>query len=265
MKGLVLLFYFLAVIRPSIAQDFSEESSLSTTQEMPPVVIENDLTQTNKLQDEYQNQPLDNSKNNNWQKARDGLKYETDKEKVEKSKKIKDKNESTNSKPRSSFWSGLPAGAGQIIAYTIALSILGFVIYYLLANTLWIKSKNQKIKIESTHHEIDLDEVEFPELQMLLKNALNSGDFRQAIRWQYLLSLKTLTELKFILWKKQKTNHDYMLEMSANPKFNQFSNITLVFEKVWYGNSMVNERFYKEVEPAFNQFLNELKTKGGVV
>ena len=79
--------------------------------------------------------------------------------------------------------------------------------------------------LEQHIHEVDLNDF--------LKQALASKNFKLAVRIYYLSIIKNLSNSNLIVWKKQKTNGEYMSELFGQPLFEDFRKSTLVFERVW--------------------------------
>ena len=63
---------------------------------------------------------------------------------------------------------------------------------------------------------------------------------------------------KWIKWKKDKTNRNYLNELKALDIKNQFSQLTNIFERVWYGEVAVNEAIFTEIEGQFKGFNNNI-------
>jgi hypothetical protein len=106
-------------------------------------------------------------------------------------------------------------------------------------------------ELEANLETVDLD----PHLQ----KAIDNKEFTLAIRLYYLSILKELTLSNWIRWKKEKTNQHYLFELKENNHFAAFQQVTLIFERVWYGKSNFDETAFNSVQPAFKDFLFRLK------
>jgi len=95
-------------------------------------------------------------------------------------------------------------------------------------------------------HEIDYEQ----ELQRLI----SEGKYRLAVRLLYLRSLKKLSDAQLIEWKPDKTNYQYLNEISKPDLKNEFSGLTLQFDYIWYGDFPVDEQKFQPINLSFNQF-----------
>jgi len=97
-------------------------------------------------------------------------------------------------------------------------------------------------------HEIDFDAE--------IEKAIVVGNYRLAVRLLYLRSLKQLSDNGLINWQINKTNTDYVYELTNNQQREAFKQLTLQFEYVWYGDFLINADIFKRVNLLFNDFKN---------
>ncbi len=202
-----------------------------------------------------------------WKDISDEFNYY---EKYLSEKKIKDlfkdkeKKDKTENKP--SDWKMpefLSSSFIKFILITSVILLLAFVLMKILISATGNKKVNDK-KFDSK--EIDavlegeIEEIEDCNLKLMLKAVLKEGNYKAAVRIYYLLILQELTILAYIDWKKEKTNTEYVNEMSDKLAYNDFKDVTYIFEKIWYGNVDINEELYNAVQPKYDQFLNSLTT-----
>ena len=111
--------------------------------------------------------------------------------------------------------------------------------------------------------EIDLnnieDNLETAELDPIIKKAIAAKNFPLAIRLYYLAILKELTLAGAITWKKDKTNRIYAQEMQPHRLMEDFRHVTSIFERVWYGDSVLGESAFESIQPSFQNLLNETR------
>jgi hypothetical protein len=101
-------------------------------------------------------------------------------------------------------------------------------------------------------HDMNLDRA--------LDSALASGDFRLAIRLQYLTTLKMLSEKELINWQPNRTNQSYVQELQKRSFHTDFARITRYFEFAWYGDFKIEKTEYEEMKAfsgSFNDQLNQ--------
>lgn len=98
-------------------------------------------------------------------------------------------------------------------------------------------------EIDEDIHEMNFD--------TLIDEAVSVANYRRAVRLLYLRSLKELTDRGAIEWKRNKTNHDYLLELRDSPLRVPFADATWLFEYVWYGNLPVSEPVFRNIRETF--------------
>nr|WP_262905325.1 DUF4129 domain-containing protein [Hymenobacter nitidus] len=79
------------------------------------------------------------------------------------------------------------------------------------------------------------EDIHSLDFNTLLAQAEAAGNYRLAVRLGYLAVLKQLTDHGLIRWQPEKTNHDYLRELTAGSLRPAFQEITRQFEYVWYG------------------------------
>lgn len=182
-----------------------------------------------------------------WQKATKNIDYN---EEIEKPKKKKKR------EYRFPALDGL-GDIFSIVAIVIAVILLGYLLFLFVEKFLVRANKNVKPKdidiekLEENIHEIDL--------YKLLEETLQKKDYKLAVRIYYLIVIKALSEQKFIKWKKQKTNGEYVSEMFGQKLFQPFQKATYIFDSVWYGENTPNESNFQSIEKNFLAILSQLK------
>ena len=146
----------------------------------------------------------------------------------------------------------------EIVKYLIAAIILiglSVLLIFLLISVY----KEGKEKFANNLPNQPIEDIENADLDSFLEQALSNGSFKEAIRIRYLILLKTLNMLRFVIWKKDKTNGNYVNEMYGKVGFDLFRMLTLNFERVWYGEKEVNENDYLNLIPVFDQINRMVK------
>ena len=182
----------------------------------------------------------------------------------------------TTSKPRESFFEKLQRKLAQllrsifgetsletssqitsVVIRLFAILVAGFLLYFIikfLINTkgsLFFGKKNKKLEINEEELHENIHEINFP--QSIAKFE-NNGDYRSAVRYQFLFILKKLSDKKLIIWNPEKTNKDYVAELKAAHLKNEFYNLSYIFDYVWYGEFSINEQSYGKFKNQFHSF-----------
>lgn len=101
----------------------------------------------------------------------------------------------------------------------------------------------------------DIHEFDLPKL---LQHAIQQQDYTVATRLYYLLAIKTLSEQDLIQWTKDKTNRNYINELTTIPLKNKFRALTTIFERVWYGEVVVDSTIFENIQGEFKVFIDDL-------
>ena len=141
--------------------------------------------------------------------------------------------------------------------YAAVFFLLGFVIYFLYKKI--DRTSNKKLENKTIALENIEDELQESDLDKFLRQALENGDYKLAIRIFYLSILKLLSEKKLIEWKKNKANIAYLIEMKKYQHFETFGRLTLVFEKIWYGDTYINKEDYELLAIEFDAYQKTIQ------
>lgn len=98
--------------------------------------------------------------------------------------------------------------------------------------------------------------VKSEDIQELIHKSVQNKNYRLAVRYYFLNSLQKLDELKIIQYKTEKTNADYLSEISTEELSRSFGRITRIYEYIWYGDFHVTEEEFKMAENTFLKFEN---------
>lgn len=150
-------------------------------------------------------------------------------------------------------WSLFASSALKVILFVLVILAVLFVVYSVFSNGQW-NFKNLFKREHKPEQTILPDQVtEFKAWELALHDALRIPDYRLAVRIHYLNSLQELHEKGLIRFEIEKTNWDYIHELSNDHK-KEFIVLTKYFEYIWYGEFSVDEARYLELKQRFKQF-----------
>ncbi len=107
-------------------------------------------------------------------------------------------------------------------------------------------------EIKMIESEEDISQINFDEL---IAAAAERKDYKLAVRYLFLKSLKMLSEKELIELRNNKTNHQYLSEIKNNRISNAFQIATSRFEWIWYGDFPVDEKVMKSSQNDFNELF----------
>lgn len=183
--------------------------------------------------------------------------YWTEKPVKEKKKQKSSGNEEYQREREYDTWdfSGL-AGLAKIIMIVVLVALLGFLIYKLMGNR-WPWQGQAQLK-EAPEEEA-AEDLNVDELQLKIKQSIEQGKFRLAIRYSYLFTLRRLDEVGKIKLDARSTNHDYVNQMRPHDPDRTFSYLTNVYDYVWYGEFELNSDQFNLVYKDFQNFINTIR------
>jgi len=153
---------------------------------------------------------------------------------------------------------------GSKKAVNVFLKIFGFIVIifvlfkiisaYVNNDGNWVFGrKSDKININATNIESNIHQADF---NVLIEESLLKNDYRSAIRYYYLLSLKKLSEKEIIDWDSEKTNYDYYQEIKDEKVKKQFQYISYIYDYCWYGEFNIEKQEFETSKKAFDKLFD---------
>ena len=153
------------------------------------------------------------------------------------------------------FLNSLPI---RIFFWTLALFFIGFIFYKIFfKNGIFDGLKSRKRRNEDEEDSVE-SLGEFSEYDALIAEAESNNNFNLSSRYLYLKTLKTLYDKGLINFSPDKTNGEYLQEMSSHPYHGQFVALTRNYEYAWYGTFLISEAQYKKLKRQFIEFNKKI-------
>ncbi len=136
----------------------------------------------------------------------------------------------------------------------IAIVVIGFFLYLIISylvdkdGNFFFSKKNRKVHIRSGELHENIHEINFPET---IANFERAKDFRSAVRYHFLYLLKKLNDGNIIVWNPEKTNKDYIKEISKTEHRDKYVEFAYYFDNVWYGEHTIDEPQYMNLRKNF--------------
>lgn len=201
------------------------------------------------LTNNYLSQPIETLSidESTWDKAIKDLDYSGD------TKKSKVKEDYT---PMDLSWA---KGLFKILLIVSIVVLLLFLLRFLVGVQDIQHPSNRKFDPNKTIDvQVVADNIHDFDLENLLNQSIEKKDYATAIRLYYLLCIKSLSNNDLIQWKKNKTNRDYLNEITSPTLRRTFSSFTLLFERIWYGEMPVTESDFNQIQVPFRQFIDRV-------
>lgn len=148
----------------------------------------------------------------------------------------------------------------EVLRYAGILLLVIALVIALLRLLKMIKFRKAKKEIESATAVQDEPFLESPleVLQEALKKAEAEGNYREAIRLWFQITLKHLAAAKLVDPTPEKTNWEYVGEIEDGRVAGDFALLTRVFEWVWFGESAQSEITYLQYAKGFQAFIQNM-------
>ncbi len=143
-----------------------------------------------------------------------------------------------------------------------ALSGIAILIVLFIAIRIFIRHKGRWF-FDKNNDELTLDIydtanlIEKADFRQLIAENEKKGDTRSCIRLYFLWILKTLKDKNLINWLPDKTNSEYLSEITEQALKNQFSYLSYLYEYVWYGEFTLENNDYLKAKSAFEKLLQK--------
>lgn len=109
---------------------------------------------------------------------------------------------------------------------------------------------------------IQEEHIENVDLDSYIKNALKEENYRLAIRYMYLKSLKLLSLNNIIEWHFEKTNNDYYSEIESESLKKNFKKASYLYDNIWYGEYALDKAGFENAKKDFERLNQNLKNAG---
>lgn len=144
-----------------------------------------------------------------------------------------------------------------VIRYIIVIVLILTIVFVLLKispQKLFFKNKTNK-SAGIDYKELSLQQSDLDEF---VNRAILDKNYRNAIRFLFLKLLKKLDESALIKLGIQKTNMEYLNELRTSKYKKDFSQLSTVFEFVWYGEFCIEENIFSNIHQEFKQLYQKL-------
>jgi len=213
------------------------------------------VAQNNESDRLYQQESLTKRdfKQSDWERATGDIDYSKDL-KRDKPKKKKE--------PKERRGISFDTGFSKSFAIVLLVIIGAVLLILLLRLTLGVSEKARNKKINAVHEAMTLEEIEenleTHDPSYLIEQAIQHGNYRLALRLYYLKVIRELSLNGVIEWKKDKTNSDYLRELKLDQLRAPFRSVTFAFERIWYGNRLLDREEFMRIQPEFDHLLNDI-------
>ncbi len=164
---------------------------------------------------------------------------------------VKEKVKDTRSEPAISRF------RWDIVLYLLLSAVLLFAVYRI------IKDNDIQLFYRASRKRgmLDMGTATEPEttLEHQLQGFIANGDYRQAVRYLYLIALRELNDRGLIRMQAKLTNHDYIQQLKGKNAESEFRFLTFAYEKVWYGEFALGQEQFQRLHHHFEHFSKNIR------
>lgn len=168
------------------------------------------------------------------------------------------KNEKLKKYENNPNYYSLDLGPLSWLFYLAIIAAVTFLVYILISEGRTKLFSSKRNKTFDSYNDITAENIAETDLDNLILNAEKSGDFRLAIRYYYLLALKHLSLKNYIEIEDDKTNSEYLNEISNKPFCKDFEYILYLYNYIWYGEFPLNDQQYQKAKNNFTALLKQV-------
>lgn len=144
---------------------------------------------------------------------------------------------------------------------TITYIILGVLLVLLIYRIIVV---NNLFMTRASQSRMDVDgesgsEIDDANLDARIQAAIAEKNYRPAVRYLFLKSLRGLNEKGWIRYNPQATNHEYISQVTPYGVGKEFGFLTYLYEYVWYGEFVLSDEQFNKVHQNFQQFYKNAR------
>lgn len=150
---------------------------------------------------------------------------------------------------------GSSAGSGifQILAYGAVLVLVVVILYLIFSQIKLDKKLDPVLEME------EIEDIEDIDADNSYKVSLEGGDYRLALRMQFIKFLQLLSTQEKIIWEKEKTNRDYHRELAEHELKRNFRELSGIYERVWYGEEELDVTKFRNYDQKYISAHNKCR------
>jgi hypothetical protein len=92
-----------------------------------------------------------------------------------------------------------------------------------------------------------------------LTHLVQTKEYREAVRFLYLKTLRLLNDRGMIRYHPESTNQEYWQQLSATPQGRPFRDLITIYENVWYGEFSMGDALFIRLREYFDDFYKSVQ------
>ncbi len=145
-------------------------------------------------------------------------------------------------------------GFWKVLLFILIAALVIIALYFIFKNA---KPIDKKVIVD-VEDDWNPEVITKTELELRLEAAMSREDYRECVRIYFTFILKELIRKSWITWKKEKTNHHYVMEMTGKPNQLVFMECVRVYDLVWYGEYEIDQEIFEMLRPTLQDYYKSL-------
>lgn len=144
------------------------------------------------------------------------------------------------------------SGFGKGLLWIAFFAIIGYILWRILrgqASSLFARRDRRRHTEPEAAEVLSTESLLEADWELQLQQALQAGEYREAIRFAYLRLLQLMEEQGLIAYRPDKTNRDYLRVLQGRRIADGFRMLTRQYEWAWFGNVLPDAA-------GMNRFMN---------
>jgi hypothetical protein len=147
----------------------------------------------------------------------------------------------------------------SLVWIIMIVTFIGVVLWYLAAGNISLFRK-KSVPIVSEAEALAAEDIFALDYTREIDKAIAEKNYRLATRLLYLRTLKSLSDRGFIEYTHERTNSDYLSQLSGSNHYRPFFRLTREFDYTWYGKFELSADAFAVVQNDFNTFNEQLRS-----
>lgn len=149
----------------------------------------------------------------------------------------------------------IPPGLWKALLFILIAAAIIIIAFLIFRNR---QPSNKKIVVD-VENDWNPEVITKTELEVRLEEAMDKEDYRECVRIYFTFILKELIRKSWIRWKKEKTNHHYLIEMNGKANQHVFAECIRIYDLVWYGEYAIDKAEFIELQPTLEKYYQSLE------
>jgi len=145
-------------------------------------------------------------------------------------------------------------GFWKVLFIVILIALAMTIVYLIIRN----KQPADTKVIVDVENDWNPEVITKTELDLKLEAAMAREDYRECVRIYFTFILKELIHKGWIHWKKEKTNHHYVMEMGRRDGAFNFMECVRIYDLVWYGEYQIDREIFEILQPTLLNYYKSL-------